>query len=319
MRSNLARELPETQGEVVRFPKQERKAVQNKTEGFAPLPNFICDEGYLAVLDGHALKCLILLNRHITGFHKESGAIGEALVMKITGISDKRTVRKYMAELAKYGLISITKQRGKSSIYELTFEKRIAVQVVTQHVTTLVTHDVPSTPHALGTCHATTLVTPHVPTTSDMACHPVKQIDLNKYIKQNEEEARGEFKPENTPMLQFVKYRNNDLKYYSLEELSKQYKIASDFTAQAKTSFPELSDDHIQTELKKICQWSLSSGKQQPQKWMSTWLNWLKNSKSDSAVQQKQTITKSRNVNDAWGEVKEYAPALDDLDLGDML
>ncbi|MBF7694047.1 hypothetical protein [Acinetobacter pollinis] len=311
MQGNLAQELQQPQGEVVSFPrKKERKAVQNKSEGFAPLPNFICDEGYLAVLDGHALKCLVLLNRHIAGFHKEESALGEALVMKITGIGDKRTVRKYMTELAKFGLIAITKQRGKSSVYELTFEQRIPVEVVT--------HGVPSTCDALGTYDDTTPVTCHVPTTSDMACHPVKQIYLNKNIKQNEEEAREEFQAQNIALLQFVKYHNDDLKFYSLEDLSKQHKIGSDFLAQAKISFPEFSEQHLKAELNKLCQWSLSASKQTPQKWMTTWLNWIKNSKTNPVAHENKPTSKSRNVNDAWGEVKQYAPAVDDLELGDM-
>lgn len=39
--------------------------------------------------------------------------MGEALVMKVTGIRDNRTIRKYMAELAKYQLVSIYKETGK--------------------------------------------------------------------------------------------------------------------------------------------------------------------------------------------------------------
>ena len=123
MKSNLAHKQG-VDNEISLHPstvkKLERKSMLKKDDGFTPLPNFICDEGYLAVLSGDAIKCIVLLNRHIKGFHLEQKALGEVLVMKITGIKDKRTVRKCMADLAKFQLISITKTMGKNSSYTLT-------------------------------------------------------------------------------------------------------------------------------------------------------------------------------------------------------
>ncbi|NNH25647.1 replication protein [Acinetobacter terrestris] len=195
MKSNLAHEPPIPQGQVVHFPKNERKSMLKKDDGFTPLPNFICDEGYLAVLSGDAIKCIVLLNRHIKGFHLEQKALGEVLVMKITGIKDKRTVRKCMADLAKLQLISITKTMGKNSSYTLTLDDRISIEAVTSNVTTshvgtsnVVTSHV-TTP---VTSNATTPVTSNVTTTSDIKCHSVKEIDLKENIKKN-------FKEENSP------------------------------------------------------------------------------------------------------------------------
>ena len=195
MKSNLAHEPPIPQGQVVHFPKNERKSMLKKDDGFTPLPNFICDEGYLAVLSGDAIKCIVLLNRHIKGFHLEQKALGEVLVMKITGIKDKRTVRKCMADLAKFQLISITKTMGKNSSYTLTLDDRISIEAVTSNVTTshvgtsnVVTSHV-TTP---VTSNATTPVTSNVTTTSDIKCHSVKEIDLKENIKKN-------FKEENSP------------------------------------------------------------------------------------------------------------------------
>jgi hypothetical protein len=61
--------------------RNEQKAMSKKEDGYTPLPNFVCDEGYLAVLSGEAIKCLVLLNRHIKGFHEENKAIGESLIL----------------------------------------------------------------------------------------------------------------------------------------------------------------------------------------------------------------------------------------------
>src|SRR5690606_27988946 len=167
--------------------KLERQAMSKKDDGYSPLPNFICDEGYLAVLSGDAIKCIVLLNRHIKGFHLDRKAMGEAMVMKITGIKDNRTVRKCMADLAKYQLISITKTLGKSSSYTLTLDDRISIEAVASNATTsnAVTSNV-------VTLHVTTPVTSNVTTTSDIKCHSVKEIDLKENIKENFKEKNAQ-------------------------------------------------------------------------------------------------------------------------------
>lgn len=266
---NLAQDLRTAQGEVVQFPKKEQKTMSIKQDGFTGLPNFICDEGYLSALSGEAIKCLILLNRHITGFRLCEKALAESLIMKITGINDKRTIRKKMDELAKFQLVKMSKCKGKTTKYSITFESRLAVK--------LVTSDVPSTSNA-DTFHATSLVTSDVPSTSDMACHPIKEIDLKENIKiNNENTAPEKFEPQNRPMLQFIEYHSDNFKEYSLKELVQVYPVMTDFIAQAKISFPNLTDAQIQDEIRKLAQWSITAEKRCSQKWMTTWLNWLKN------------------------------------------
>ncbi|QQN40907.1 replication protein [Acinetobacter sp. CS-2] len=175
--------------------KLERQAMSKKDEGYSPLPNFICDDGYLAVLNGDAIKCIVLLNRHIKGFHLEQKAMGEVLIMKITGIKDKRTVRKCMAELAKFQLISITKSRGKSSTYTLTLDDRISIEDVASNVTTsnaCTLNAVTSHVTTPVTSNATTPVASNVTTTSDIKCHSVKEIDLKENIKENFKESNAQ-------------------------------------------------------------------------------------------------------------------------------
>ncbi|MCJ0929285.1 replication protein [Acinetobacter lwoffii] len=175
--------------------KLERQAMSKKDDGYSPLPNFICDEGYLAVLSGDAIKCVVLLNRHIKGFHLDRKSMGETLVMKITGIKDKRTVRKCMADLAKYQLISITKTLGKSSSYTLTLDDRISIEVVASNATTskvVASNVVTSHVTTPVTSNATTPVTSNVTTTSDIKCHSVKEIDLKENIKENFKEKNAQ-------------------------------------------------------------------------------------------------------------------------------
>lgn len=273
-----------------------------KQEGYTDLPNFICDEGYLAALSGEAIKCLIFLNRHINGFHLEQKSMGEALVMKVTGIRDNRTIRKYMAELAKYQLVSIYKVTGKSNVYSLTFENRLPIKPVTPHVsgqeqpvTSHVTgqNSKPVTCHVAasdipGTCHATAPVTSHATTTSDMPCHSVKEIYLkeNSKININDEPCEKTFIAQNRSMLQFIEYYPQDSRRYSINELVNNYPIADDFTKQAVASFPNLSSEQIHGLLKELGQWALKNETvQTPQSWISTWLTFLKN--HQSKVQEK--------------------------------
>lgn len=150
--------------------RNEQKAMSKKEDGYTPLPNFVCDEGYLAVLSGEAIKCLVLLNRHIKGFREENKAIGESLILKLTGFKDKRTVRKAMSDLAKYNLVSITKTLGKATSYEITFESRLPAELVTSNDTgalKAVTSNVPR------------LVTSNDTGTSNIKCHSVKEKKIN--------------------------------------------------------------------------------------------------------------------------------------------
>ncbi len=302
-KSNLAYEAPDPQGQVVQFPKKERQVMSDKDEGFTPLPNLICDEGYLAALDGDSIKCLILLNRHIKGFHIEKKSIGESLVMKITGIKDKRTVRKRMAELESFGLVKIIKSNGVSNSYEVTFEDRKPVKPVTCRVTGSgdkddVHHMPPVAPHV------TRPVAPHVTATSSTACHSVKEIDLKENIKEREEEeAHGENQKFTAQkrQLSFVEYHVSDRTPISLRDLFRKYPAQVDFVDQAKVSFPDHSDQQIFDELRKLGQWSMSASNHMPQKWMSIWLNWMQKiptaTEQAAAAKRKSTSTAKPQTN----------------------
>ncbi|WP_180030933.1 hypothetical protein [Acinetobacter sp. YH12245] len=302
--SNLAHDQYDPQGQVVQFPKKERQAMSIKKDGFTGLPNFICDEGYLSALTGEAIKCLVFLNRHISGFHMESKAMGEPLVMKITGIKDKRTVRKYMSELEKYQLIEIEKSKGRSNIYILTFDNRLSVEVVASHV--------PSTSDVV-TSNVPTLVASHVSSSSDMPCHSVKEKDLKENIKENNKnKAPSDFVAQDRGALNFIDYHSDDPKLYTLKDLFGTYPVKTDFMAQAAVSFTKLSESIISEELKKLAQWSVGQPARRSQKWMTTWLNWLSNYQPAKPRVPK-TSKKSNsnlNVNDAWkNQATHHAPA----------
>lgn len=164
--------------------RNEQKAMSKKEDGYTPLPNFVCDEGYLAVLSGEAIKCLVLLNRHINGFHEENKAIGESLILKLTGFKDKRTVRKAMADLAKYNLVRITKTLGKLTTYSVTFESRISVELVTSNDTRPVTSNDTGFPKLVAS-NVSTPVASNDTRTSNIKCHSVKET-IKETLKESD-------------------------------------------------------------------------------------------------------------------------------------
>lgn len=277
--SNLAQSMYQIKdksgrgAEVIAFPKpsliQEAIVDTRKEDGFTPLPNFICDEGYLAVLEGDAIKCLVFLNRYVRGFHLDNKGMSETLIKKITGIKDGRTIQKYMSQLAKYQLIKIQKEKGKSNVYFLTFEDRLP----TQHVGTFnaPTQQVP-------TSHVGSVPTHDVGSSTYMACGSDKEIYLKENIKENNKnKAPSDFVAQNRGALNFIDYHSDDQKLYTLKDLSGIYPIKHDFMAQAAVSFPNLSQEIVLAQLKELAQWSVGQPARISQKWMTTWLNWLKN------------------------------------------
>lgn len=305
MKSNLAHEPPEPQGQVVHFPKNERKVMLKKDDGFTPLPNFICDEGYLAALSGDAIKCIVLLNRHVKGFHLEQKAMGEALVMKITGIKDNRTVRKCMADLAKFKLINITKSMGKSSSYTLTLDDRISIEAVTSNVTTSnVGTSNAGTSHVTTpvTSNATTPVASNVPTTSDIKCHSVKEIDLKENIKENFKE---EIAQENSVDAVLNLWTPDLHSLNSWLQRAGEIPMTQELVNQVLLEV----NAHYGPRLK--------TGLINPTQMYANFVKWMKRkpTQKQNSFSEKQN---TRNVNQAWGGVQDYAPAIDDLDLGGM-
>lgn len=286
---NLAHKHDSPQGEVIEFPKQERQVMSQKAEGHTPLPNFICDEGYLAVLDGDAIACLIFINRYVSGFHVENRALGESLVMKITGIKDKRTVRKKMSELEKFGLISIQKEHGKSSVYTLTFDERKPVELVTRDATSNI---------KVGTSHVTRPVTSHATTTSDMPCHPVKE----NILKENIKNMCGENQVDSvlklwTPEIQTL---NAWLQRSGIAKMTQQ------------------EIDSWLIEINGYYSTKIESGSVTETQMYSNFVKWIKRSFTTRKSAPQQQID-SRNVNQAWANVQTNYEPVEPVELEDWM
>lgn len=112
------------------------------------------------------------------------------------------------------------------------------------------------------------------PTTSeteDTIDTPIESLENNK------NKAPAEFVPQDRGALNFIDYHSDDQKLYTLKDLSGTYPIKQDFMAQAAVSFPKLSQDIVLEQLKELAQWSVGQPERISQKWMTTWLNWLRN------------------------------------------
>ena len=286
MKSNLAQEPPVPQGELVSFPKNERHPMSKKEEGFTPLPNFICDEGYLAVLSGEAIKCLVLLNRHIKGFHDEKKAIGEALVMKLTGFKDKRTVRKNMAELAKFNLISISKTLGKATAYSVTFESRISPELVPSNDTSALN---------VATSNDTGVVTSDVTTTSDIKCHSVKEISFKENIKTNTKESA----PENS-VDAVLNLWTPDL-----------HSLNSWLQRSGEMAMTQEAVNQVLLEINAHYEPRLKIGLINSTQMYANFVKWMKR----KPTQKTKAPIKSLNVNDAWDSIPEFTGKVEAIEI----
>ena len=210
------------------------------------------------------------LENRINGHNKESDFVSYSQLQggDLPGSRklSRETVRNGIDELLKLKVVSIsgTGSRGvkKYVLNEISIKDQF-------------TNKTSSTTEPVRKVNQTSSTTE--PVTSSETEHT---IDSSIDNLDNNEITREKFSPQNRPMLDFVEYHPADLKSYSLKELSEAYSVQSDFTEQAKVSFPNLNSEQILTQLKKLAQWSMSAEKRTSQKWMTTWLNWLSNSKN---------------------------------------
>ena len=120
MKSNLAHEPPIPQGQVVHFPKNERKAMPNKEERYTRMPNVLIDDQIMAQLNDKAFKCLMFIVRQTSGFDRASHTIAITQFQKYCGIKKRDTVMSNIRELEELGLIKVERKLGTLNEYFFT-------------------------------------------------------------------------------------------------------------------------------------------------------------------------------------------------------
>ena len=120
MESNLAYEPPLPQGQVVHFPKNERKTMSNKEERYTKMPNALIDGQVMAQLNDKAFKCLMFVMRQTIGFDRISHPIAITQFQKYCGIKKRDTVMSCIRDLEELGLIKVERKTGYLNEYFFT-------------------------------------------------------------------------------------------------------------------------------------------------------------------------------------------------------
>lgn len=241
------------------------------------------------------------LENRINGHNKESDFVSYSQLQggDLPGARklSRETVRNGIDELLKLKVVSIagTGSRGvkKYVLNEISLKDQF-------------TNKTSSTTEPVRKVNRTSL--PTEPVTSSETEHtidtPIESLENNK------NKAPSEFAPQDRGALNFIDYHSDDPKLYTLKDLSGTYPIKQDFMAQAAVSFPKLSQDIVLEQLKELAQWSVGQPERISQKWMTTWLNWLRNYQPAKPKTEKPKAAKKSNanlnVNDAWKDQATY-------------
>lgn len=271
---NLAQEQHPAQGLVVPFPKKERLTMTGIEEGYTRLPNLLIDSEIMADLSDKAFKCLMFILRQTVGFGRNSHTISITQFQKYCGIKKEETVTKVIRELEQCKAIKVERKSGCLNEYFLTFD---------QYQQTV-------PPPSKG---GSTMKQGESTTAISGESTPMKQGTIKENFKENIKEnnnykAPSDFVAQNRGALNFIDYHSDDQKLYTLKDLSGTYPIKHDFMTQAAVSFPNLSQEIVLVQLKELCEWSVGKPERTSQKWMTTWLNWLKNYQAPKPQAQKQ-------------------------------
>lgn len=241
------------------------------------------------------------LENRINGHNKESDFVSYSQLQggDLPGARklSRETVRNGIDELLKLKVVSIagTGSRGvkKYVLNEISLKDQFTNR------TSSTTEPVRKVNHTSSTTE---------PVTSSETEHtidtPIESLENNK------NKAPAEFVPQDRGALNFIDYHSDDPKLYTLKDLSGTYPIKQDFMAQAAVSFPKLSQDIVLEQLKELAQWSVGQPERISQKWMTTWLNWLRNYQPAKPKAEKPKASKKSNanlnVNDAWKDQATY-------------
>lgn len=269
MKSNLAHEPLEPQGEVVRFPKKERQAMSiTFDKGFIPSSRLYRKE-VRPFLTSAAKDVYAELEDRINGYKdKVTDHVSYSQLQggELEGSNklSTATVRKGLKELIELGVISVVSENSRKGN-----EYRINEVSLIEHFKNKST--------TLETKALQKLKRHHFSNESASALETKDTIELpNRIINTDEEEeVRTNFQAQNRT-LNFIEYHTQDRVLISFKNLCQKYSVEQDFIAQAKVSFPNHTEQQIQKVLSDLAQWSLSASNHTPQKWMSIWLDFMK-------------------------------------------
>ena len=295
MKSNLAHEPPEPQGDLVHFPKNERKVMPSKEERYTRMPNLLIDAQIMAQLNDKAFKCLMFVMRQTVGFDRTSHTIAITQFQKYCGIKKRDTVMSCIRDLEAIGLIKVERSTGCLNEYFFTPDQYQEKGLVPSKGSTT-KGDGTSTAERDGTSTAKRDYT------STVKRGTIKET-LKETIKENFKE---EIAQENsvdavlnlwTPDLHSL---NSWLQRAGLMPMTQE--LVNQVLLEVNAHYGP----------------RLKTGLIDPTQMYANFVKWMKRkpTQKQNSFSEKQN---TRNVNQAWGGVQEYAPAIDDVDLEGML
>ena len=293
---NLAHELEQLQGGLVQFPKKERQAMSKKEEGYTKMPNSLIDDQIMAQLSDKAFKCLMFVMRQTIGFDRPSHAIAITQFQKYCGIKKRDTVMLCIKDLEDTNLIKVVRKRGVLNEYIFTPNQYHQTVLVPSNGTSTVKGDESSTVQQ--------------DSTSTVERGTIKET-LKENIKENKKETSLVDNFKNDDVLKFIEYHAQDKKLYSLRELSSEYTIKSDFSAQAKIMNPDLTDEQILIEIKNFAQWSVNQNPRTAQDWLN---NWIYRIEKFVKTKPKQAVAKPSKKNLSDSQIEMFSKKLCNLD-----
>ncbi len=301
MNTNLAHEPPIPQGEVVRFPKKERQQMSKREEGHTRMPNSLIDDQIMAQLNDKAFKCLMFIVRQTSGFNRTSHTIAITQFQKYCGIKKRDTVMSCIKELEELKLIKVERQTGCLNEYFLTLDQYHEMGLVTPKGTSPLNGD--------GT--STAKRDEGSPIEQD-GTSTVERGTIKETFKETFKENFKERETQQNPVDQVLNLWTPDL--HSLNSW-----------LQRSGEMPMTQDqvNQVLLEVNAHYEQKFKSGLITETQMYSNFVKWIKRkfSRNTNTHQHKQSqVSTSRNVNDAWGDVTQYAPcSTDDIDLGDLV
>lgn len=303
MKSNLTQELPELQDKVVQSPKKERQAMAEKfSQGFVQSSQLYRKEVYPFLSDA-ARHVYFELENRINGFQKDSDFVSYSQLQGNPELEGARVVArasiaKGLKELIEHGVISVLAKSKKGNKYQINEVSLLGKQ------------------YTKKTSSPTELV--HVVDQSSLPSRPqlvhvvdTQKKDLNIFIK---ETHTGEKAPEIFDQNDFWKPNLNFLKTILLQ--TKFSNRADEIISLPDFNF-HLGNFNAHWENK------INLTENQKTRKFAMWLiqEFEKQFRKTEAKNKHIAKTPSRNVNDAWGEPKQYAPVsnVSDIDFGGLL
>ncbi|MHA3090815.1 replication protein [Acinetobacter brisouii] len=283
---NLAHKHEPPQAEVVQFPKQERQPMSNKDEGYTRLPNILIDSEIMANLSDKAFKCLVFIVRQTMGFGRKSHQISISQFQKYCGLKKRDTAMSAIRELEECFLITVERKTGCLNEYSLTLNQYQEKAPVPKKGSTA-KRDGGSTAKRDGGSTAKR-------DGGSTAKRDTNKENFKETLKENFKESESANSPEailqiwkpNTKALNDWLRRSGEMAL--TENLIEQVLLEFNPYYESKYRMGLLSENQMYSNFVK---------------WVKRGVNF---NSSKSAPK-----PNSRNVNDVWGEPKQYAPASD--------